>query len=299
MSASEGTVETTPARASRRLRGLPLVILPILLLGLLVALVSAGGDRLTGLVGDNPPAADEFSVQRVRFEPGEIRVQVRNPQPQDLTVAVVTVDDAIVPFALDGPQTLGRLRSTTIVVPYAWVEGDPYAIGITSSSGIQTVHEVAAAVPGTGSVARRRLRLRADRPAGRRRAGRAGPLLAAEPAPRRRPLDVGVHGADGRPADVPGGRGDVRGARAAGRPARRARRHGPRPDRHRGERARARLGVTVAHPRPWRRRGRARRRPASRWRRWSRSASGCTTSARGSRSGRRSRSASSRSAASW
>ena len=144
---AEATVETTPARAGRRLRGLPLVVLPILVLGALVALLSAGGDRLTGLVGDNPPAADEFSVQRVRFEPGEIRVQVRNPQPQDLTVAVVTIDDAIVPFALDGPQTLGRLRSTTIVVPYAWVEGDPYVVGITSSTGIQTVQAIPAAVP--------------------------------------------------------------------------------------------------------------------------------------------------------
>ena len=46
-----------------------------------------------------------------------------NPQPEDLTIAVVTVDDAIVPFTLDGPQTLGRLRSSTIVVPFEWVEG--------------------------------------------------------------------------------------------------------------------------------------------------------------------------------
>ena len=263
--------------------------------------VSAGGDRLTGLVGDNPPAADEFSVQRVRFEPGEIRVQVRNPQPQDLTVAVVTVDDAIVPFALDGPQTLGRLRSTTIVVPYAWVEGDPYVVGITSSTGIQTVHEIPAAVPARDAIVRRRRRLRADRPAGRRRPRRARPGVAAEPAPRQRPLDGGVHGADRRPADVPGGRGDVRGPRAAGRPARRARRHRAGADRHRRQRARARLRLTLADQRP-RRRRRGRGDGAdwrSRWRRWWPSASASTTSARGWRSARRSRSASSRSAASW
>ena len=48
--------------------------------------------------------------------PGEIRIRVRNPQPEELTIASVTVDDAIVPFTLDGPATLKRLRSSTIVV---------------------------------------------------------------------------------------------------------------------------------------------------------------------------------------
>ena len=59
----------------------------------------------------------------------------------------IELPGAIVPFTMDGPQTLGRLRSTTIVVPYAWVEGDPYVVGITSSTGIQTVHQIPAAVP--------------------------------------------------------------------------------------------------------------------------------------------------------
>jgi zinc transporter ZupT len=61
-------------------------------------------------------------------------------------IASVTVDDAIVPFNLDGPRELGRLRSSTIVVPFAWVEGDPIVVGVTSSTGIETVHEIAAAI---------------------------------------------------------------------------------------------------------------------------------------------------------
>ncbi len=301
MSASTtGTVETTPARAGRRLRGLPLVVLPILILGALVALLSAGGDRLTGLVGDNPPAADEFSVQRVRFEPGEIRVQVRNPQPQDLTVAVVTVDDAIVPFALDGPQTLGRLRSTTIVVPYAWVEGDPYVVGITSSTGIQTVHEIPAAVPardasfdgvagyaligllvGVVPVALGLAWLPSLRRANARwmaafMALTAGLLtfLAVEATFEALELQAAL------PAAL-GGTGLVLIGIAV-----------------------SALGLAwvsrwltaaaAATARP-----RRRRRPASRWRRWWPSASASTTSARGWRSAPRSRSASSRSAASW
>jgi len=104
------------------------------------------GSSLVGLVGSNPPPADQFDIRRVEFSPGEIRVVVRNPQRDELTIASVTVDDAIVPFSVDGPTTLGRLRSSTIVVPFQWVENDPISVGVTSSSGIQTVKDIAAAV---------------------------------------------------------------------------------------------------------------------------------------------------------
>ncbi|OFW73677.1 MAG: hypothetical protein A2Y55_11405, partial [Actinobacteria bacterium RBG_16_68_12] len=85
------------------------------------------------------------------FRPGEIRIHVRNPQRDDLTIAVVTVDDAIVPFRVDGSPTLGRLAARTIVVPYDWVEDDPYVVGVTSSTGIQTAAQVAAAVETKGA----------------------------------------------------------------------------------------------------------------------------------------------------
>ena len=58
---------------------------------------TSSGGSITGLVGASPPPADTFEVRRVQFQPGEIRVLVRNPQPEDLTIAVVTVDDAVVP----------------------------------------------------------------------------------------------------------------------------------------------------------------------------------------------------------
>ena len=119
---------------------------PILLLAVVVGAFVSGGSSLVDLIGTNPPPPDVFDVRRVEFRPGEIHVRVRNPQPEKLTIASVTVDDAIVPFTLDGPATLKRLRSSTIVVPFNWVEGDPITVGVTSSTGIETVHEVAAAI---------------------------------------------------------------------------------------------------------------------------------------------------------
>ena len=121
-------------------------LVPLVGLALAVTLVVSLGDRVVDLVGGSAPPADAFDVRRVELRPGEIRVLVRNPQRDDLTIASVAVDDAIVPFTLDGPATLGRLRSSTIVVPYDWVPDEPLAVGVTSSTGIQTTHEIAAAV---------------------------------------------------------------------------------------------------------------------------------------------------------
>jgi len=123
---------------------------PLLLLVAVIAAFSAWGGSVTELLGRNPPPADEFDVRRVVFELGEIRIRVTNPQRETLTIASVTVDDAIVPFTLDGPQELGRLRSSTVVVSYDWVEDEPITVGVTSSTGIETVEEIPAAVETPG-----------------------------------------------------------------------------------------------------------------------------------------------------
>jgi zinc transporter ZupT len=119
---------------------------PLVLLTAAVALFTATGGSVTGLLGESPPPVDEFDIRRVEFHPGEIRIRVTNPQRDDLTIASVTVDDAIVPFDLDGPRTLGRLRSSEIVVQYDWVPEEPISVGVTSSTGIETTKEIAAAV---------------------------------------------------------------------------------------------------------------------------------------------------------
>jgi zinc transporter ZupT len=121
-------------------------LIPVLALVAAVSLLVSSGDSLFDLLGRNPPPADEFDVRRVEFEPGEIRIRVTNPQREELTIATVTVDDAIVPFTVDGERTLDRLRSATITVQYDWVEDEPISVGVTSSTGIQTTEEIPAAV---------------------------------------------------------------------------------------------------------------------------------------------------------
>jgi zinc transporter, ZIP family len=124
--------------------------LPILLLAGVVSTFAATGGSLVSLIGANPPQPDEFDIRRVEFKPGEIRIRITNPQRDDLTIASVTVDEAIVPFRVDGPATLERLRSSTIIVPYDWIEDEPISVGVTSSTGIETSEEIPAAVETPG-----------------------------------------------------------------------------------------------------------------------------------------------------
>jgi zinc transporter ZupT len=121
-------------------------LLPIIALVGAIAIFVSTGNSLLDLVGQNPPPRDELDMRRVEFRPGEIKVKVTNPQREDVTIATVTVDDAIVPYTLDGDRTIGRLRSTTVVIPFDWVDGEPLSVGVTSSTGIQTTKEIAAAV---------------------------------------------------------------------------------------------------------------------------------------------------------
>ena len=126
-------------------------LVPVLLLVGAVSLFAATGGSLVELLGRNPPPADEFDIRRIELEPGEVRIRVTNPQRDDLTIASVTVDDAILPFTVEGPTTLERLRSATIVVQYDWVEDEPLSVGVTSSTGIETGEEIAAAVETPGA----------------------------------------------------------------------------------------------------------------------------------------------------
>ena len=265
-------------------------LVPILLLALVVgAFVSAGTRSSTWSAATRRRRTSSTSAGS-SSTPGEIRIRVRNPQPEDLTIAAVTVDDAIVPFTVDGPATLGRLRSSTIVVAVRLGRGRPErgrrdeldrhrdgrrrrrggrdaAASARGFFGYALIGSWSGVVP----VALGMLWLPSLR--------RADPKwLAAFMA-----LTGGLLTFLAR-------RGAGGGVRAAGALPGCARRAGARAARRRPELPRG--DVLVEPPRA--RAGRAGR--ARRWRCWSRSASASTTSARGSRSGRRSPSASSRSA---
>ena len=81
----------TTKEPDRGIRWRLLALVPIVLIVACVSIFASAGGSLVDLVGRNPPPPDEVDIRRVEFKPGEIRVHVRNPQPDDLTIAVVTV----------------------------------------------------------------------------------------------------------------------------------------------------------------------------------------------------------------
>src|SRR4029453_1151895 len=109
-------------------------LLPIIALVGAIAIFVSTGNSLLDLVGQNPPPRHELDVRRVEVRPGQIKGKVTNPQREDITIATVTVDDAVVPYTLDGDRTIGRLPSTPGVIPFDWVAGEPLSVGVASSA---------------------------------------------------------------------------------------------------------------------------------------------------------------------
>ena len=102
-----------------------LVLVPIVLLVAIAAAFVSSGGSITRLVGKPAPPADTLDLRRVEFHPGEIRVLVRNPQRRRHHDRLGDRGRRGLPFTTDGPDTIGRLRSTTIEDPVRLGRGRP------------------------------------------------------------------------------------------------------------------------------------------------------------------------------
>jgi zinc transporter ZupT len=125
------------SRAPVWLRG----VLPLVLLALLVAVFVRFGP--VGVFQAAFPPVEELTIQRVAFpSDGTLSVNVVNGGPEPVTIAQVTVDEAFWEFTVRPDPVVPRLGSATIDVPYPWVDGEPVAIGVLTSTGVTFTHEV-------------------------------------------------------------------------------------------------------------------------------------------------------------
>lgn len=132
----------SPARA-----GVPLWfkgLAPLVLLAALVAVFLKVGP--VGVFRQSFPPVEELTIERIRLpEPGVMEVQIVNGGPEPVTVAQVMVDDANWVHRVDGSRTIDRLERRTITIPYPWVEGEPHAVALVTSTGLTFTGEVAVA----------------------------------------------------------------------------------------------------------------------------------------------------------
>jgi zinc transporter, ZIP family len=132
-------------RLSRR-RTLPawlLGLVPLLLaVGVLGAFAALGGPGL----GDRPgPPVEELAVERTVLEPGSITLTVRNDGPDQVMLAQAFVNDAFVDFQV-ADREIDRLRAEKVHIPYPWIEGEAYEVGLLTATGTTFMHEIGAAV---------------------------------------------------------------------------------------------------------------------------------------------------------
>jgi zinc transporter, ZIP family len=122
-----------PAPNRFTLRTLVLLLIPIVLLAGVIALFlyTGGGLRL-----ESPAPVENLDVERYVLERNEIHLYVRNTGPEELTIATVVINEAIMPFSVTPSVTIPRLGRAEIRVNYAWSQGEAYGITIFTSNAI-------------------------------------------------------------------------------------------------------------------------------------------------------------------
>ena len=122
------------ARRTVKIRVLAGILLPIVLLGVVIATSNSLG--LTSLTGTFP--TEEVAIERMAFRQDAIVLDVRNVGPIDASIETVFVNQAIWSFEAAPSPHLSRFATARVTIPYQWVDGEPYTVSIlTGPSNIE------------------------------------------------------------------------------------------------------------------------------------------------------------------
>lgn len=110
-----------------------LLLLPIIFLAGVIALFLATGG---GLSLEAPVPIEELDIERYTLEPNRITLHVRNTGPEELTIATVIINDAVMPFTVSPGAAIPRLGRAEVQVNYAWSYGEAYGVKIMTGNAI-------------------------------------------------------------------------------------------------------------------------------------------------------------------
>ena len=133
--------QTDPQPAKKRFtfQTFLLLLIPIVLLaGVIGLFLSTGG----GLDLEAPVPVEDLTVERYYLERNVIELHVQNTGPEELTVASVIINEAVMPFTVSPSATIPRLGRANIHVNYAWSHGEAYGITIFTSNAIPFVVDI-------------------------------------------------------------------------------------------------------------------------------------------------------------
>ena len=127
--------QTTSYPQARRIsaRTILLFLIPIVLLAGVIALFFSTGGSL-GL--EAPVPVENLTVEKYVLERNSVDLYVRNTGPDDLTIATVIINEAVMPFTVSPSPTIPRLGDALIHVDYAWSEGEAYGVTVFTTNAI-------------------------------------------------------------------------------------------------------------------------------------------------------------------
>jgi ZIP family zinc transporter len=128
-----------PTKKRFTFRTFALLLLPIVLLAGVIALFlyTGGGLRL-----DSPAPVENLNVEKYILKRNNIELYIRNTGPEELTIASVIINEAVMPFTVTPNSTIPRLGRAQIHINYAWTEGEAYGITIFTNNAIPFVVDI-------------------------------------------------------------------------------------------------------------------------------------------------------------
>ncbi|HZM25681.1 MAG TPA: hypothetical protein VFC02_28280 [Anaerolineales bacterium] len=122
---------TQPSRFT--FRTLLLLLVPIVLLAGVIALfLTTGG----GLDLRSAAPVEDLSIERYILKRNLIELQVRNTGPEELTIAQLAINEAIMPFTVTPDTSIPRLGRAVIHINYPWSDGEAYGITVFTTNAI-------------------------------------------------------------------------------------------------------------------------------------------------------------------
>jgi ZIP family zinc transporter len=119
-----------------------LAFVPIVVLaGMIIFLLSPYGQSLINIGIPLP----QVTIEKVEFHDNQILAYIRNTGPMEIVISQADVNDRIQSAAIEPSNNMPRLGEAKVMIPFPWIPGTPYEIGITTSDGTRFSKSVEAA----------------------------------------------------------------------------------------------------------------------------------------------------------
>jgi len=140
MKSDENRTDRNNRKTSRK-KMIVIALIPLIVLsGMLVFLLGPGMSILNAGI-----PLPEITIEKIEFQNDKIVAFIRNTGPEGVEIAQADINDRMIPAAIEPSRTLSRLAEAKVIVPFSWIAGVPYEVGVTSSDGTRFSKSVEAA----------------------------------------------------------------------------------------------------------------------------------------------------------